>query len=253
MAYLMSISPARYMHGAVSVAANQALTLACRVYENGGTTSAVETSIGLFSSITSNRYLWGTTRGYGSYRANRVIWRNNTTTRSVAGTVDLRSQWSSLMIVVDAGADLALFTNGQADGTLATADSFGTGTYDLVGVGSDYRSASPGLYYNGIMAECAIYAAALGLPEAQQFHAGYSPAHVRPDALLHHWPLVRDLGDRVGGATLTPVNSPTINVHPRVRARRRRKLITVPAGIGLADYARGNWRGVARGTKRGAS
>jgi hypothetical protein len=216
MAYECATSPVRYMHGVVSVAANQSITLACRVYETGGTSSTVETSIGLFVSTSNSRYLWGTTRGYdGNKRCNRVIWANDSGSSGLAGSADIRNQWNSLVIVVNSSSDIQLYTNGVDDGSLSTSDTMWTGTYDRIGIGSEYRSGSPSLYYLGDLAECAVWEDELTLEDAKALQM-YSPRFIKPATLKYYWPLIRGFHGEEGGVTLTDVGTPILKDHPPV-------------------------------------
>lgn len=71
-------------------------------------------------------------------------------------------------------------------------------------------------YVDGAIAEVGIWNAILTSAEMLTLSKGYSPLFVRPQNLVHYFPLVRSNIDVVGGLALTPINSPTVRAHPRV-------------------------------------
>lgn len=77
------------------------------------------------------------------------------------------------------------------------------------------RSGAPIFPLHGQLAECAIYTRTLGASDAVSLAKGASPPMVRPDGLVMYAPLVRDIMDSRGTATLTN-NSTTATNHPRV-------------------------------------
>ena len=75
-----------------------------------------------------------------------------------------------------------------------------------------WRTQSPNLaaYYEGYIAEAAVWDVALTDAEAAILAAGYSPLFVRPQSIRAYWPLIRGSADRVGGFALTEHNAPTV-------------------------------------------
>lgn len=82
--------------------------------------------------------------------------------------------------------------------------------------------SSAGVYraIAGDVAEVAIWDVSMSLAQyaadVAALAKGISPMTILPGNLLHYWDLTRGLQDRVGGCTLTPLNSPTVSEHPRV-------------------------------------
>jgi len=79
--------------------------------------------------------------------------------------------------------------------------------------------SSPAAYYDGAMAEVAIYNAALDQAHGEMLAKGISPLLVKPENLTLYMPLNMPAGDEfdyVGLMTLTDYNSVTETDHPRV-------------------------------------
>lgn len=69
--------------------------------------------------------------------------------------------------------------------------------------------------FNGSIAEIAIWSAVLNADEISSLDDGFSPKLIRPQSLIHHWSLVRNTNDIVGGENFT-ANNTTIDEHPRI-------------------------------------
>jgi hypothetical protein len=79
------------------------------------------------------------------------------------------------------------------------------------------QTSTVGGYFDGSIAEAAVWSAALTDAEVATLAEGYSPLLVRPGSLVAYWPLIRDTDDDiVGGYSLTANGGPTIAVHPPV-------------------------------------
>ncbi|MHC4475710.1 MAG: LamG domain-containing protein [Planctomycetota bacterium] len=111
------------------------------------------------------------------------------------------------------------YIDGGNEGTYL-ANKSPTGI-DVVSVGR-VSDASPGGYYDGLLAEAAIWDSALSESEVAVLAKGYSPLFVRPESLVMYWPLVRESDgenediDKVGGYDLVDYNGPGDAAHPRV-------------------------------------
>ena len=86
---------------------------------------------------------------------------------------------------------------------------------DNTTLGARWQSGSVAAYYQGGIAETAVWNVALTTAEISLLSAGASPLLVRPGNLVAYWPLVDNLNDIVGGYNLTN-HSATIEEHPRV-------------------------------------
>jgi hypothetical protein len=106
------------------------------------------------------------------------------------------------------------------DGTAAaenTTTITGTKTMDRTALGVLIRP-TPDQYFQGRLAECAIWNAALTAAEIASLAKGMTPDKIRPQNLVFYAPLVRNLQDVRGGLTITNNNGATVANHPRVYA-----------------------------------
>ncbi len=79
--------------------------------------------------------------------------------------------------------------------------------------------STPGFYFSGLVAECAIWNVELTNAEAVILSKGFCPLLVRPQSLVAYWPLFRGeeadaLNDRVGGLVLAAVGVIDAVAHP---------------------------------------
>jgi len=79
-------------------------------------------------------------------------------------------------------------------------------------------STTPGLFWDGKIAEAGIWNTDLNDDEVKSLAAGMTCDKVRPQSLVFYAPLVRDLIDAKGGLTITNNNGATVANHPRVYA-----------------------------------
>jgi hypothetical protein len=106
------------------------------------------------------------------------------------------------------------FLNG-AGGTAETTSLAPVGISEIL-IGTRRISGALGLYYNGGIAEAAIWNAILTDAEILSLARGFTPDQVRPQSLVFYAPLIRTIQDIRGGLAITATNSPTVAVHPRV-------------------------------------
>jgi hypothetical protein len=149
----------------------------------------------------------------------------NTVSLSYAGTlgagnitsVDTISNdiWYNLCVVAESATLRTLYLNGVSVGT-STVNAGVPSAYDNVSIGSRFFNNSNGVYFNGYIAEAAIYDAALSAEDLSALAKGYSPQFVRPQNLQFYAPLIRDLTDIRKGVTITNNNTATVIKHPRM-------------------------------------
>jgi hypothetical protein len=85
----------------------------------------------------------------------------------------------------------------------------------VIGVLKEYTNIEA--YFDGIVAEAAVWNVALSDAEVGALAHGFSPLFIRPESLFGYWPLIRDIKDVTSnGYNLTAYNSPTYDVHPPV-------------------------------------
>lgn len=130
----------------------------------------------------------------------------------------------------------AVFDGDSSRKAYLDGGNLGTNTTTRANTGIDRTTvgyigdSTPSAYFDGALAELAIWSIALTAEEASVLAAGYSPLFVRPESLLFYMPLLRDDdNDLIGGLSLTAVGTPTISDHPRMIYPSRSLQLGVPA------------------------
>lgn len=148
---------------------------------------------------------------------------------SVAGTAQRAttttgfsaSTWHHAAGVFTSATDRAAFIDGGSKGTNATSRApSGLNATDL-GRNGD---STPDGFFDGSIAEAAVWNVALTDAEIAILALGYSALLVRPGALVAYWPLLGRHTNEIdvrGGNTVTPTGSPTTQDHCRVIQARR--------------------------------
>jgi hypothetical protein len=120
-------------------------------------------------------------------------------------------QWHHACGIELSDSSRAVYIDGGSKGTESTTVT--PENSDRVSIGRSGDS-TPGAYFDGRIAEAALWNAALTDAEVASLAAGYSPLFIRPQSLVAYWPLIRDEDqDRIGGYDLTPFNTPSIASH----------------------------------------
>ena len=85
-------------------------------------------------------------------------------------------------------------------------------------IGARVFGGSPGVFFNGLLAEVGIWNAGLTAAEVASLAKGMTCDKIRPQNLVFYAPLIRDLLDQKGGLAITNNNGATVANHPRVYA-----------------------------------
>jgi len=132
-----------------------------------------------------------------------------TTTGYIAGT------WQHACGVFASSTSRTAYLNSGSSATnTQSANPVGL---DLIKIGMRVN-ITPGLFFDGLIAEVGIWNAALSAAEIASLAKGMTCDKVRPQNLVFYAPLVRDLIDQKGGLTITNNNGATVETHPRVYA-----------------------------------
>lgn len=148
--------------------------------------------------------------------------------------------WFHAAAVFTSTTSRRAFVNGVGGTTNTTSNDPGASGWNRTLVGARRNSTSIGAYYDGAIAEAAIYNVALSESEIEQLANGYSPLMVRPQSLAFYAPLFGRAGasgneeDWAGSATLTQSSSPALADHPRIIYPRRRIAIPFSAAAATA-------------------
>ncbi|RKY69318.1 MAG: hypothetical protein DRQ02_01275 [Candidatus Latescibacterota bacterium] len=152
--------------------------------------------------------------------------QGGTLARAVATNTLSYGTWYLCVATFISSSSRACSVDGANRGTNTT--SVTPSGLDSVSIGR-YGDSSPGNYFNGKVAEVAVWDTNLSIAETQVLAARFSPLFVRPQNLVSYWSLIRDEDqDRVGGYDMTAYNTPSIATHPPI-------IYPAPPFIGLGS------------------
>ena len=134
--------------------------------------------------------------------------------------------WHHACAIAYATDSRAAFLNGGGKVTVST--DITAASIDELDIGATNRAAVA-FECNGLLAEIGLWNLALTDAEVAVLAAGYSPLFVRPQNLVFYAPIVRELVDTVGGATITNNNTATVADHPRMIYPSPPSLVVPPA------------------------
>lgn len=206
MAYQFNGS-SQYLSAALPVSAYP-FTMAACISANGTATSGE--IIGLGSSTFAAQELYisnNKLRIYSIFNADGAFTESSATLTA--------NTWSHVAGVWSASNNRAGYVNGVKDGTNTSDRTFNSIIDNFRIAGFLYNNVSQG-FFNGSIAEAAIWNAALTDAEIASLAAGFTPAQIRPQSLQFYAPLVRDLVDVRGGRAITNINGATVATHPRI-------------------------------------
>lgn len=110
-----------------------------------------------------------------------------------------------------------------------TATAVSSSAYDAMAIGQIMRSTK-NLGWLGSFAHCVIWNVALSAADNAALTFGASPFDIRPQNLIHYWPLrhIGDLDDLVGKKRLLVSGAPANTLEPPVRRPLARRVIGTP-------------------------
>lgn len=134
--------------------------------------------------------------------------------QSEATSTITANTWHTQAGVFTSTTSRQVFFNGTA-GNLNTNSRDG-GTPTAITIGAYRVNNATQFFVFGLLAEIAIWSAALTSEEITSLDRGFKPTRVRPQSLQFYAPIVRDLQDLRGALTITNNNTATVADHPRV-------------------------------------
>lgn len=171
---------------------------------------------GIMASLTrkGNNQCWSIdTNAGGTVAANSFDGVNVDASTIASGS---NSVWHQVTGVFTSTTSRTIYQDGIA-GTL-NATSINPASIDAFNVACrDTASGGPQLFFNGQIAEAAVWSVALTADEIVALSKGVSPNLIRPTSLVAYYPLLDsaapDLDRWNGGFNLTPTNTPTMADH----------------------------------------
>ena len=139
---------------------------------------------------------------------------NASSSTTVANTVG--TWYHATAVFLGSGQNVTGYINGVA-GTPATNTGSTLSSIDRLVVGTRLASGgSPGLYFDGDIAEVGVWSVALNADEIAGLAKGFPCRLARPSSLQFYSRLIRNAMDIRGGIALTNTNGATVSDHPRI-------------------------------------
>jgi hypothetical protein len=132
---------------------------------------------------------------------------------TVANTIG--TWYHAAAVFLPSGQNVTGYINGIA-GTPATNAGATLSTLDRVVVGARLSAGTPGLFFDGELAEIGVWNAALTAKEIAGLAKGFRNRTTRPSALRFELRLIRSIQDLSQGLSMTANNSPSVSDHPLV-------------------------------------
>ena len=160
---------------------------------------------------------------------------------SVASTIAglTAGTWTHVAAVFASTTSRTIYKAGVA-GTENTTSKTAPAGLNTVRVGLEATDGAS--YWNGLIAEAAVYSVALSADDIASLASGFSPLLIRPDALAAYWPLIGAYSPEIdvrGNFPLTLTNTPTQADHCRVLMPRKRRVNAFSAAAAAQAYVIG--------------
>jgi hypothetical protein len=121
--------------------------------------------------------------------------------------------WNSIAGELASDTSRTAYRQGVAGGPNTTSRQI---TFDTLIIGAIQTATTVGFYFDGRLADIAVWTAVLTDREHNALRRGFKPHRIRPQSLLFYVPLLRNLQDAKGLLSLTNNNTATVADHPRV-------------------------------------
>ena len=194
------------------------------VGNNGGSGTRLNLYLSYRNVSGTMRFNLGYTNGDASYNENYFDYTLDQQWHTLSGSVDWTQNPEAVTLYLD---NSSLTRTGTFGSTNVTPDS---GSYRFT-AGALSHAVSTSAYWDGDLAEMALWNGVLTAGEHAAFAAGAVPSLIRPGGLISYRPFLGGVNDRISGAG-TDVNGTTDAPHPRVispRAPRRSVTADAPA------------------------
>lgn len=124
--------------------------------------------------------------------------------------------WHSIVLNFNTanGQSNEYFVDGVTEHQANSAVTWTNNISNPVAIGDNNDTFWPS--YVGDFADPAMWNAQLSADEVAAYGKGFSPLLIKPASLVWHPPLIRDIPDLRGFATVSTLGAPTQSEHPRV-------------------------------------
>jgi hypothetical protein len=232
----------QYFINTAAVVPSGPLTMACWFNPDDVTTSYILMSLSTNGGVARHQITSAGAVASDPLQATTSNSVGTNTSAQVNGVV--AATWQHAAGVFNASAASTNYTSRLAylNGTSATESTALVCAPNRTLLGARI-STTVGAFLSGLLAEAAIWNAALPAAEIASLAAGYCPLFIRPQNLVAYWPLfarATNEEDWVGGFTMTNTNTVTAAQHPPRLIYPRRRHLILPSGAAPTAALRRN-------------
>lgn len=214
MAYAFN-GTSQYLYGNSAPVTGAPLTIACWFQRASTGANSICVSLGQTATGATNLYNLLLPPTGGIAFLSNASGSTVTAINSSSGLYPLNT-WTHAAGVLASMSSRSVFINGASVGSTTTAATAPTGINSIY-IGARW-AAGIGNYFPGRLADVGVWNVALTAGEIATLAKGVSASLVRPQSLVFHAPLVRDLLDERGGLAITNNNGASVVEHPRIYA-----------------------------------
>jgi len=208
MAYDFTAASSQYLSIGSTPVTAEPFTISC--IARPATTNQTTVMVAIESGV-NHRYALSLISGVVSVQSIA----NNNNTVSVGSALSANTDYHCAGVWAASNSRVA-FLDGTP-GTPGTVNVVPVGI-SLIKVAARTSSSTVGAFFNGRLSNVGIWNIDLSGEEISALAKGMSCEKIRPQNLVFHAPLVRDLQDARGGLTITNNNAATVATHPRIYA-----------------------------------
>lgn len=216
MAYQLN-GTSQYLNTASTPVSSGPVTLAAWFLPSNTTSNGVLVGVSNNADANSGHRFTLSAAGTISGDPIQAICQGGTSTPGIAQTTTgyAAGTWQHACGVFASSTSRTAYLNAGSSAT--NTQSVNPVGLDQIKIGMRFN-ITPGLFFDGLIAEVGIWNAAITVAEIASLAKGMTCDKIRPQNLVFYAPLVRDLNDRKGGLTITNNNGATVATHPRVYA-----------------------------------
>lgn len=212
MAFLFASASSQSITGNATLVTAEPLTIALRYRLASTPTNRMAFALGRSTGQGAFRLnITGTTML--AQRVDDTGAPNASSSTTVANTVG--TWYHAAAVFLGSGQNVTGYINGVA-GTPALNTGTTLSTLDRVVVGARLSGGTPGLFFDGDLAEIGVWNAALTAEEIAGLAKGFRNRTTRSSSLRFNLRLIRSIQDLAQGLSMTANNSPTVSNHPLV-------------------------------------
>lgn len=151
--------------------------------------------------------------------------------RAVATASYSAATWTHGLAVFLSTTSRTIYMNGSNNATdTNSSNPTGAGSYSI---GCELANNTAGAFFNGDVAEAAMWNVALDAAEINALADGIAPSLVRPGSRVVYAPLFRSGAINLDGTALTVNSTPVASGHPRI-IQARNYLVGAPSAAAAA-------------------